>query len=225
MVQTNNTLSQLTNRVLTEAGERAQASISTPTAEKAVNALRDTYIDISSATDWNWTRKTVLADAWDNEKASFEEGFVRLFRVGYVRDDSRIRFLHEQNEEQFYSGTIQAVNYESCRNYYYVSAYGEVSIAYYPTTAEEQNKYQFTISFDPQLPTAAAEYFVLPPRFEPMLVKGATARFVNMQFSDDNRYQIFNRDFETMLRQFVQRERRENTPGPKNIFSNLRRRM
>ena len=62
-------LLEAVNKVLENIGERRVLSVNTPVARKAVEAVKDSVIDIASLNDWEWLKQWIPAQSWTNERA------------------------------------------------------------------------------------------------------------------------------------------------------------
>ena len=212
-------LLEATNIVIQESGGRKVATIDTSTGQKAARALTDTYNEILTTTDWRFTTKRVVPTSWNNDVATFVDGFQRALRVTHLDHFGRKKEVQQTDDGLYYDGTIAP---GTMPKYWAVLSETTIGVTPYPETEEEQQKYDFTLVVNPVLPTKSQDEFqLLPDRFYPALIKGAAARFIKIELQDMNTSQMFEQEYRRMIYTLQQRERSTKSTKARTWFDHL----
>jgi len=234
MAATNQTVSSTTNLlgavniVLATIGERGVTNLTSPTAAKCAQVLRDATQELSNMNEWSWQYNIIPALSWSNENAylgdiqrlkaitcnttaigtgsnsagitTASNGFAR---VGYVNPpdfDSLPLVGYDDSTLNSGQGLVP-------RMYTAAGGYNTFRLNPYPTGAQGQAQIQFYVIKPLVSPTNPTDTFPMPERFLQLLYYRGSQVMCMQHLDDQNAAQFFMQQYQILTQQFRDRER------------------
>jgi len=206
---TTNLLSAV-NSVLQNVGERQVSTLVSPLSNIVASNLRESCYHVSTMSEWTFLKLILPAQSWlfdtaylgdfvqaihNVEQGSNSTGFTNLSYVAPDVYDSRPLMTFDDTQLQ------------GSRWYNITNDLNRVRINPYPTGSIGQSQLRFYVTTTIVPPNASTDFFPVPERFLPLIVKHATALTLLRHLGDTATAQFENQLFTQMAEQIKQRER------------------
>lgn len=200
-VASSSTLLTVVNKVLIASSERELSATAGNLLGSKVKLAVELALNDLSLYDWPWLQKRINATSWSTDTATLATNVRNVKEVlwdtsvGSFTNKIVVPYVDDIDYEHY---DLEASTGATPLRWTFSKDSGPnvVRVNPYPSTVALQARCYFTVAQTLSIPAADATTFAIPEQFIPLLIKGATAYFHQMQTENPNLVNIWKQELQ-----------------------------